>query len=1400
MEPTKKHNPDISPDIKPDFYRDEQNQEAAALAKNIQNHETSAEIGATSNTVGSVSSSDYLKSQEGGRQDYYNQRAPQYNSKSVSLLAVVKKRGPLGALIAFGLGVPTLIAIFLSPALALQQLAEAMTEAFNDQLAAMDVRSTLLLKKKYNSTITSGCGTVSIRCKYQTIREGSGLAKRLNNAGVEIEGDKSLVPGRIKPTSFIFQGNKIAAENLLSEARNNPDLQRALRKGYDPLYAAFSDRNAADIRTRLGIKKSSSVKPSTDTEAMDKDLRESAAGTNDLPADMERLTPVDDEGNPVDEKAATGYKDPDGTRYGIDEGRSLNARISEIEGRVDLADMVGKTTTKATIKGALTSTALGAGAIDSACTVWRIVRVAGFAAKYYQQRQLIRYGYEFVKFAHKQKAGKATAEETIYFTDKISSNPNSEGKTALDSDGYKFAAYGDVFNPTSFNAEVDSIVRTNVTDDDTERILTQNETSKYINGQLVSTSLMAEIAGAVTGGSSTAISTADKTCNFVKSWGGQALVYGLAVAGVAVAFFSGFTSLGAGAAAQASVSVAASVAIGLLQPKLIAMAKGEVIDGTENSNEIGNAISSGMGGYNSQTSQGRGLGAATQETYQVYNNLSSKVAATYAEQDRESRSPLDPTSKNTFLGSIVSTLIPFVAKMNNVGSTFTALSSLVSSNLSTFGTTKTYAESNEQYSQCDDPEYSGLAADPFCNLRYAIPVDDLKIDPDEVLSYMLTNNYITEDSEAPLGDYAEYVAKCFNRQTSIGDDQTDYTDGESEGNGDAGDECVIGRGGSDEYRNKMFRLFYIDTTISDGLDEDFDDVSTASSTGNIGGGTEFRIASFNLRGASHDGDAGTPSWQGRIENSLAVIKEKEFDVIAFQEFEPVQRDYLRSHLSNYGISNHGKTSDSIMWNNDKFKKVDQGTWQTQYFNNNSSNPLNIDEPWVKLEDRSTEQHFYVMSVHDPINRPGTNATTRYNNTLKHTETVKELQQDAPVLTVGDFNAGFIASDGSGSLSNEKTPYCTMTRNGLMNHVYDLAEKRDNKCPDPVDPNTKHLNIDHIFMTPEIEVDQSKIPYGIIDSNYNVNGSDHATLYSDIVIPSSSNSYKNPVYNGNAPDPSIIKGEDGTYHIYSTGGTASNPFIHLTSKDLINWTKKDEIFTSVPSLITGDVRWAPDIAKTGSFYTLTFTGGTGSSKSIGYATSKSAGGPFTYKGTLITDASKTIDSHIFVDNGKTYLFYGSGYIKVSELNVSSDGKLSIKDGTTKQLVDKIPSEFTVEGAWVQKVGEWYYLYYSSGTFEDKSGANEYKVRVVRSRNVTGPYQQPDDSNIIMQGKGAFRGPGHNAVIVDEAGKSWIVYHAWKGENRVLMIDRIDYINDWPKINNGFPSSITKQGPVTTGLEL
>jgi arabinan endo-1,5-alpha-L-arabinosidase len=304
-------------------------------------------------------------------------------------------------------------------------------------------------------------------------------------------------------------------------------------------------------------------------------------------------------------------------------------------------------------------------------------------------------------------------------------------------------------------------------------------------------------------------------------------------------------------------------------------------------------------------------------------------------------------------------------------------------------------------------------------------------------------------------------------------------------------------------------------------------------------------------------------------------------------------------------------------------------------------------------------------------------------------------------------------------------------------------------------------------------------------------------------------YRNTIINSNLPDPTIIRDQKSKqYHLFATGVTSKGPFPHYVSDNLVEWELLSKsVFRDTPNCLVGNnIKWAPDVAKIDDKYFMTFTCGSDDTRKIGYAVSDSAGGPYKYMDILVNSAEYvsrggpgkrgTIDSHIFVDGNKVYLYFGGGFINVVELK-----KFGNKLTKTNQFQTRIMTGSTVngtwntvEGAWVTKKHGWYYLYYSYGDYEKKFGQHEYSVRIARSKSPMGPFSPKSYKSVIKGSGNNFRGPGGNSMTTDDSGQEWIVYHAWSGSKRVILTDKIRYTADqWPYIKGYSPSSQKELAP-------
>jgi arabinan endo-1,5-alpha-L-arabinosidase len=306
-------------------------------------------------------------------------------------------------------------------------------------------------------------------------------------------------------------------------------------------------------------------------------------------------------------------------------------------------------------------------------------------------------------------------------------------------------------------------------------------------------------------------------------------------------------------------------------------------------------------------------------------------------------------------------------------------------------------------------------------------------------------------------------------------------------------------------------------------------------------------------------------------------------------------------------------------------------------------------------------------------------------------------------------------------------------------------------------------------------------------------------------------YRNPVLRNDAPDPTVIRAEDGFYYAYTTQSYYGARFLNvpiLRSSDLIHWKVIGDAFRdgrpawTTPGTDHGDV-WAPHIVRFGSTYYLYFSARNlkTTRMAIGVATSMDPAGPFhdpIGRALILGHGGfDAIDPFVMEANGTKYIYWGSDGDPIHVQELSDDG-LSLV-GKPKDLL--FPSgrsyEGLVEGAWVLRRGRFFYLFYSGDAC---CGSNaHYAVMVARSTSPTGPFRR-DPGNPILAANGRFPAPGHNATIRDEQGRDWIVYHAMiRGDftnYRYLFLDPIDWAKGWPTVNRGHgPSAASDQAPAT-----
>lgn len=269
---------------------------------------------------------------------------------------------------------------------------------------------------------------------------------------------------------------------------------------------------------------------------------------------------------------------------------------------------------------------------------------------------------------------------------------------------------------------------------------------------------------------------------------------------------------------------------------------------------------------------------------------------------------------------------------------------------------------------------------------------------------------------------------------------------------------------------------------------------------------------------------------------------------------------------------------------------------------------------------------------------------------------------------------------------------------------------------------------------------------------------------------------NPILEGYYADPEVLYSyKTKKYYIYPTSdgfdGWGGYYFKTFSSDNLKDWKDEGVILDLKKDVKWADRNaWAPCIIEKkekGKYkYYYYFCG----AQKIGVASSENPTGPFVDSGKPLINfkpeginRGQEIDPDVFEDpkSGKTYLYWGNGYMAAAELNKDM---ISLKTNTMKTIA--LDNTFR-EGVYVfYRQGKYYFMW-----SEDDTRSPNYKVRYGYSTSPMGPITIPENNIVIQKdpANGIF-GTGHNSVLQKPGTDEWyIVYHRISRPNGIDMPD-------------------------------
>ena len=256
------------------------------------------------------------------------------------------------------------------------------------------------------------------------------------------------------------------------------------------------------------------------------------------------------------------------------------------------------------------------------------------------------------------------------------------------------------------------------------------------------------------------------------------------------------------------------------------------------------------------------------------------------------------------------------------------------------------------------------------------------------------------------------------------------------------------------------------------------------------------------------------------------------------------------------------------------------------------------------------------------------------------------------------------------------------------------------------------------------------------------------------------------------------------------------FDAFSSKDLVHWTKHENIIGKADIKWLKYALWAPCAVRHNDKYYLFFSGNDIQSDEqyggIGVAVADKPQGPFRDAiGKPLIDkfhnGAQPIDQSVFRDDdGQWYMYYG-GWRHCNVVKLSDD-LLSVVPFDDGETYKEVTPENYVEGPFMIKRDGKYYFMWSEG---DWTGPG-YNVAYAIADSPFGPFERI--GKILQADPEVAMGAGHHSIIrIPDTDEWYIVYHrrpltTGKGTHRETCIDRM-YFDE-----NGYilPVRITFEG--------
>lgn len=242
----------------------------------------------------------------------------------------------------------------------------------------------------------------------------------------------------------------------------------------------------------------------------------------------------------------------------------------------------------------------------------------------------------------------------------------------------------------------------------------------------------------------------------------------------------------------------------------------------------------------------------------------------------------------------------------------------------------------------------------------------------------------------------------------------------------------------------------------------------------------FRVATFNILGASHTENParGFATYESRMRKTIALIDERAFGIVGFQEYQVVQHEmFVRRTAGRFGVypgleAGRRPVQNSIVWRTSEWRVLEKRLYAIPYFRGKM-----VQQPYVKLRHTSGAT-VWVINTHNPADSKGPAQQYRDRAMAIQADLANTLERTGlPVILLGDFNErddAFCAITGASNLK-------AVNGGGWPN----------GRCDPP-----SWMRIDWIFASKPMRVDS----YTDLENDVTRYITDHRVIYSDLAVP------------------------------------------------------------------------------------------------------------------------------------------------------------------------------------------------------------------------------------------------------------------------------------------------------------